>query len=83
MTPDADCVPPFRTTHNDIGIVRVLEEREPGRFATIANYATDAEATAFLEGVRYAETGERNGLTASTYARALATVKARQGVASQ
>ena len=59
---------PYRTIHPDMGLWRVLEETTRGHFKTIATYATDAEAKAFLEGLAHAA-GEDQAH--STYSRAL------------
>ena len=67
---------PYRTTHPDIGIVRVLEEITPdsGKFRTIASFATEAEAFACLVGMR-AAAGE--DVTAETYQRAFESATGR------
>jgi hypothetical protein len=68
---------PYRTTHNDAGIHRVLEQHAPSRFNTVASYATEAEALAFIEGARLAPTIDPD-LARQTYDRALAKKKGRK-----
>lgn len=65
---------PYRTTHEDVGIHRVLEQVEDARYKTVASYATLPEALAFLEGARLAPTIDPD-LAQQTYDRALATKK--------
>lgn len=62
---------PHRTTHNDAGLHRVLEERATSQFTTVATYATEAEALAFLEGARLAPSIDAE-LAQHTYDRAIA-----------
>lgn len=67
--------PPERMLHCDSGVWRVLEEKLGNHWITLANYATEAEAKAFLDGLTYTDS-ERHELTKRTYAAAVATIKA-------
>lgn len=69
--------PPERTIFEDGVMFRVIEETVPTNWITLASYASRVEAEAFLDGLGFTMAG-RSKVTARTYARAAATVRAQQ-----
>lgn len=67
----------YRCRVVDESMIRVVEEQEPGKFETIATFATEDEADAFLLGIRYGERDipEHWDVARETFGQALARVQ--------